>query len=334
MFRLAVSVSKMSDDWSLATRLYKAMSKTGPICTTISVFLAVSLLLITPFVTFSAQQYCLFTALCLVFDHVLQVTYFVAVLAIDIRRLELEDLLQRSTQLDLNQSNKYHALKPLGSGSILSSVLFHSSHGEDASFKRMLGQYLLKIKLPIFSTVKQTVFALIFMLALVFKWTDGIQYHWITSLDTVRELQLADNLSLNAFKYPNFDAFSNKRGFVTELSLVFRGLTSQKRNSFIIAMSEPTIAVLKSALPSSPSDSTTTPTLKFGMGSTYRFDIFFVLEFFSFLMFVLFGASAILKTAIDEDGLRFGRIDQGPFLGHCENLCFFLSVRRFGWYGS
>ena len=55
--------------------------------------------LVSPWVA----DFCVFAAVTLVFDLVFHLTFFVAVLSVDVQRMELSDSLERE---DLNQSNK------------------------------------------------------------------------------------------------------------------------------------------------------------------------------------------------------------------------------------
>lgn len=131
VFRLIKAVSLTPPESHPSARLSTAASCLDQSIKIVAIDTTVLLALCLPFFSVSQQikQICLFSALCLVLDLLMHVTYFMAILSVDLRRLELEDLITTDSTTsglspDLPFGNKLS--KSLGSHYFyLKHMVFH-----------------------------------------------------------------------------------------------------------------------------------------------------------------------------------------------------------------
>ncbi|KAJ1570078.1 hypothetical protein HK096_002720 [Nowakowskiella sp. JEL0078] len=104
IYLLTNSVVTTSMDLLVKERVGLGLSKVG-VQMTLSLTTETSILLAGSLINIPAlQEFCLFAVVSIMMDFFLQITFFVAVLAIDIRRLELSDLHK------LNPKNLFHGM--------------------------------------------------------------------------------------------------------------------------------------------------------------------------------------------------------------------------------
>ncbi|GMM27317.1 hypothetical protein DAMA08_000330 [Martiniozyma asiatica (nom. inval.)] len=278
-FNLIINVTKISDELDMISRIFQGYCNSIPLAVSIvawTCFLLLKAGLVAP--SPYTKQYCLFTMLCLFFDLFLHSTFFITILSVDLKRLELEDLLHKSRQNDQNyQNNENLAIKHMESfknhRSMIGPLFLDEFNfeGFDLSYRHILGQFLLKVKLPIFNTLKPTL-AIIFPLSLyiIIFWTNAIT---ISTYDNV------------------LDIFPNKRGFVAEL------MKLSNYKNLIITTYDPII------IPNNVNQH----------GVIYKFDLFFIIEFFSFLLFVCSSSILALKLSIDESVTNYASLSVSDF---------------------
>ncbi|OWB70779.1 hypothetical protein B5S31_g458 [[Candida] boidinii] len=207
MFRLVAQVSKTSEELSLSSRLTSSFIKSGITSsniTLISIFICI--FIISPFVGKLSKEFCCFASLAVLIDQFLHLTYFTAVLSVDIRRLELEDFLQKTNNngkihdedtfnemsnnnnnnnsnndisniqralhgdIEYSSGNNYKKLNSSNSSSFFSEF---DSNG-NISFKKLIYKHLLRIKLPLFNSIYSTIIFISILLFYILQWTDGL----------------------------------------------------------------------------------------------------------------------------------------------------------------
>ncbi|OUM52128.1 hypothetical protein BVG19_g1286 [[Candida] boidinii] len=225
MFRLVTQVSKTSEELSLSSRLTSSFIKSGITSsniTLISIFICT--FIISPFVGNLSKEFCCFTSLAVLIDHFLHLTYFTAVLSVDIRRLELEDFLQKSNNnskiydddafngnnntnndmtniqralhgdVDYSSANNYKKLNSSNSSSFFSEF---DSNG-NISFKKLIYKHLLRIKLPLFNSIYSTIVFISILIFYILQWTDGLNSFDIDrSLSQFNQTNIVDKISSN-----------------------------------------------------------------------------------------------------------------------------------------
>lgn len=105
VFRLVKAVSSTPPENHPSVRMSSAI---GCLQQTIKVVLRDSSILLAPCLPIfgassQVKHICLFAALCLIIDLLMHVTYFVAILSVDLRRLELEDLITTDNAISKHQ---------------------------------------------------------------------------------------------------------------------------------------------------------------------------------------------------------------------------------------
>lgn len=252
MFRLLAAVSKLKDSIFIPLKFASVISQSNITSTTIVGLDLLILLLIVPFVSDSAQQFCVFAAIALVIDHALHLTYFTAVLSVDIRRLELEDLLERSRKsaseednnlaqsnngtgyyTSLNSSNNSVMMKPNFASSYSSSWLSAAFAGSPSqaykysrttSFRHVIGQYMLRAKLPFSSTVTSSI---LMLAVLVF-----VNINWVANGISFNVFELigwgatgANNALFNATSSSSSSSSSSSNGTISLINTLAKNVT-------------------------------------------------------------------------------------------------------------
>lgn len=90
------AVMDTPDELPTVVRIANALGEVG-FLSTVAVATDVGLLVIVAHFSVPAvREFCAFAAIALVMDFILHLTYFLAVLSVDVRRLELQDFLERT----------------------------------------------------------------------------------------------------------------------------------------------------------------------------------------------------------------------------------------------
>ncbi|KAG7720608.1 hypothetical protein KL949_001866 [Ogataea haglerorum] len=296
-FRLLVATSRTSDEISVSTRICKSALSSHPLSTTVVLADIALLVLASPFLSELARKHVLFTSLALLFDHLMHITYFTTIVGIDVRRLELQDLLQRSNRHDASQDQEMQ-MRPLGSGSIFSSALLgpqnNRTHG--LSLWTTARQYLFKVKLPLFKSLRSSVAVVLVVFLLISKWTCGVNCRIPL---TFTSLQSAVNSSVEALQSMSLEFFPDKKVLAAELLQLYSRNANTQKKQFIVSVLDPTVVLSKDA-----AQPFAEPLLiGSDQGIVFNFDMLYILEFLSCLTFVVSSAPLILRYFLAKDGI-------------------------------
>ncbi|KAK9465533.1 sterol-sensing domain of SREBP cleavage-activation-domain-containing protein [Lipomyces arxii] len=116
MFRLVNSLSYTAPEQPATVRIGTALGKVG-FLSSVSVGVNVCLLFVAMLLCAApVRQFCFFSIVAIVIDFFLHMTYFMAVLSIDVRRLELEDLIStsRTPSIETDDSDEEEELIKVG----------------------------------------------------------------------------------------------------------------------------------------------------------------------------------------------------------------------------
>ncbi|KAK0252344.1 hypothetical protein LTS09_012462 [Friedmanniomyces endolithicus] len=106
MFRLINAVLAYPATMATDQRIANALGDVGPVSVATAAQNLIILSLLATFVSPGVAAFCIFACIATLFDAFLLLTFFVAVLNVDIRRLELQDALARSNQHKRRASRK------------------------------------------------------------------------------------------------------------------------------------------------------------------------------------------------------------------------------------
>ncbi|KAK0333115.1 hypothetical protein LTR59_017578 [Friedmanniomyces endolithicus] len=106
MFRLINAVLAYPATMATDQRIANALGDVGPVSVATAAQNLIILSLLATFVSPGVAAFCIFACIATLFDAFLLLTFFVAVLNVDIRRLELQDALARSNQHKRKASRK------------------------------------------------------------------------------------------------------------------------------------------------------------------------------------------------------------------------------------
>ncbi|KAG7902709.1 hypothetical protein KL935_001617 [Ogataea polymorpha] len=296
-FRLVVATSRTSDEMSVSTRICKAALSSHPLSTTIVLVDSALLVLTLPFLCELARKHVLFTLLALMFDHLLHITYFTTIVGIDIRRLELQDLLQRSNKHE-GSSDQEMQMRPLGSGYIFSSALLgpQNNRNHGVSLWTTARQYLYRVKLPLFKSLRSSVAVALVVFLLTFKWTCGVNCHFP---QTFTSMQSPANASVEALQSMSLNFFPDKKVLAAELLELHSRNSNTQKNQFTVFILDPTVVLAKDAVQPFAEPRI----IGFDQGVIFNFDMLYILEFLSCLTFVMSSAPLILKYFLAKDGI-------------------------------
>ncbi|KFY12121.1 hypothetical protein V492_04062, partial [Pseudogymnoascus sp. VKM F-4246] len=119
MFRLVNAVIITPSQSKTSSRIAEALGQTGPIALAGVGQDLLILYILSKAVAPGVAAFCIFAAVALIFDYVLLLTFFVAVLSVDVRRTELSDSLETVK----SQRKKLGAAKPKSKNAWLDAVL-------------------------------------------------------------------------------------------------------------------------------------------------------------------------------------------------------------------
>ncbi|CBX92415.1 hypothetical protein LEMA_P051210.1 [Plenodomus lingam JN3] len=149
IFRLINVVLETAPEMPPPQRIGHAIGQIGHLSTAIAFQNIAGLYLLSRYVTPWVADFCIFTAVTLVFDFVFHLTFFVAVLSVDVQRMELSDSLERlahsqATKKKHTEQQSWLARLPtstrfagsIGSFSVILALNWHylNSNGKKLSF--------------------------------------------------------------------------------------------------------------------------------------------------------------------------------------------------------
>ncbi|GMM32946.1 hypothetical protein DASC09_002710 [Saccharomycopsis crataegensis] len=384
MFRLISTISNLKDSIFVPTKFSSLVSKSH---ITSSIIVAVDLLIlifITPFVSDSARQFCVFASIALIIDHLLHLTFFTAVLSVDIRRLELEDLLEKSRDDALSMqgnnglaTSKFLMKSKFKFTSFLSSAFPSSStqRSASASVRHVLAQFLLKIKLPFSTSITSSIIMVMCIVIITIRWiTEGITFNLVhliglgissnnnniigannlstsdsiisflkdfpitTSTSSIEEQnvdiykQQIDKLQKRLNSDPKFprSLFMNEKVLGMSISNLLGSYEDTIFQRFLkgsldnmelkIFVEEPSYAGQKSKFGDlqTLSDFSLSDYVDNIPAATYKFNIYYLLEFLASLAFMLAVSAIIIKYCLRADSLAISSYDDG--MGELQRL--------------
>lgn len=107
MFRLINAVLATPAEQPTTTRIATALGEVGFLSTVAVATDLVILCVIGYFSVPAVREFCTFAGVALIMDFILHLTYFLAVLSVDVRRLELQDSLDR---MNLSENDRPHEI--------------------------------------------------------------------------------------------------------------------------------------------------------------------------------------------------------------------------------
>ncbi len=375
MFRLVNAVSLTPGEKSISLRLSLSFQQIGFKSTLVVLTDIIILMILYPFANLQTKQFCIFATIALIVDHILHLTYFAAVLSVDIRRLELEDLL-RSSEFDSTNNNSNNSITVIDNNgndnsnnnnhnhhnhnnsnninliikenkrlynkqSLSTHALLFSSNNSSGNrsstssslLNHLLGQILMKIKMPFTTSILGSLTMIAFLILINFKYLESsgsgsnsrFNNLWNHD-DSVNNLSNLDSSSSstdiigNSIPTTNFNDFNEFNEFPFFLggqplglnALLYPNISTnikKKKFKIIASVEEPTVIIISQSLNKSQNDSssavTKPPVIDFALSTTYHFDTYYILEFLASLVFILSLTSVILKcilpTSTDDD---------------------------------
>lgn len=261
--RLILFFSDFATDISFIARVKNTINRSFPISTNFNLVVLV-ILNICRFFTHSecSRLYCSFSSLCIIFNYFLTYTYTLAILIVDMNNVELQDLIQNSEKVNEDMNESD---SDLGNMIALNDNGKNSGYfGSDKKFIHLTRNYLTT-RFLLFN-----VFCLLAIIPIVFQWTEGVS----------SQLPYENNNLL--------DIFINKRGFAYELLALNNNI-----NNVSLEISSPVLLSTQTEVTLAEHKSAIT------ISSTY--DVFYFLEFISFLIFAVSILALMLKLLIDSE---------------------------------
>lgn len=120
MFRLINAVLATPAEQPTTTRIATALGEVGFLSTVAVATDLVLLCIIGHFSVPAVREFCTFAGVALIMDFILHLTYFLAVLSVDVRRLELQDSLDR---MSLSENDYPEEIVPELPGSLTNFLL-------------------------------------------------------------------------------------------------------------------------------------------------------------------------------------------------------------------
>ena len=105
MFRLINAVFAMPAEQSTAQRISGALGEVGFLSSIAVATDLIMLVIIARISVPAVHEFCLFAGVALLVDFILHMTFFLAVLSVDVRRLELQDSLDKLMTLNSNEDD-------------------------------------------------------------------------------------------------------------------------------------------------------------------------------------------------------------------------------------
>lgn len=286
--RLINSTIKTPEESSTFFRISKALSKSGIHSTLIVLTNLFILLIIQPFLVSNTKKFCLFVSIALIIDHLLHLTFFTAVLSIDITRSELVDLLNQKNTSKLGFLSRFFNIKGYNSNKKRNDLFSLETDSKGVPF---LKKFYKNFKLPIQTTISSYTVISLFLIGTNLRWSmDSINFPNdlmnTSSLTAVLPTLPTTNNGINKEKLENdLSLFLDKKSFNDE---IFKLLNIKNSNSIktLIHIFNPNIGFFsKFNIPMKflPNDEE----YFFNSSFIYKFDIYYLLEFLASLVFVL-----------------------------------------------
>ncbi|OLL26695.1 Sterol regulatory element-binding protein cleavage-activating protein [Neolecta irregularis DAH-3] len=124
VFRLANSVSTSPMEHPVSQRIARGLGDTGFVSFSVVLFNITFLVCLSLITHPAIREFCVFTSIALAIDFTVHLTYFLAILAIDIRRYELQDLIQQSPFAETSPAIMGHSPHTLKDA--LSQYIYHA----------------------------------------------------------------------------------------------------------------------------------------------------------------------------------------------------------------
>lgn len=267
MFRLVQSIPNAQKELSIQHKLSDALTKRGLTSTLTILRDCLIFWVIYPYVSNETQKFLFFVSLALIIDHVLHLTYFASILSIDLHRLELTDLLDNE-----DESESWTNKNPIKKSYHIEGV--HLS--DQPKWMMTVKRYFTKYR-SIYNKFKITTLILVILNA---RWSnDSLSKSKIGTTNEARESSEFIERSLVNFLYEN--------GFNEEIL----SLVNSSKEKILINVKSPKLFVL--------ADNNTFGgdqfPAYFNTNISYKFDIYYVLEFLTLLIFILSIASIVLR---------------------------------------
>lgn len=126
MFRLINAVLSTPAEYPGTKRIATALGEVG-FLSFVAVVTDLGILGLLAQISFPAvREFCLFAAVALIMDFIFHMTFFLAVLSVDVRRLELQDSLDRLNSLNFNDDfdEEIDLMEPIEKSNGISDFLF------------------------------------------------------------------------------------------------------------------------------------------------------------------------------------------------------------------
>lgn len=308
MFRLVTSLSQTPGESAVSYRLAKALSDCGLTSTLIVICDLAIMAIIYPIVVPNTKQFCMFASIALIIDHVLHLTYFAAVLSVDIHRLELNELLNSETALKVHEKKSwlFSLLSTKRRISLVDSLDAEQGSIDKIPFLHKLRDFILKIKLPFSTTVTGSLVMVLFLIGTNIRWTDdSIELPFLGQSKSTFGSQsstLHDYPShIQSYAETQYDliCFLDKKSFSTEIFQLLDGAHESHMSKVLISVYNPVVAVY-----GEPRDGTQLSSISFNLNTTYKFDLYYIAEFLTSLAFILSIVLVILRTFAPETSVE------------------------------
>lgn len=307
MFRLVTSIAGTPGESAVSYRLAKALSDCGLTSTLIVLCDLTIMAIIYPIVVPNTKQFCIFASIALIIDHILHLTYFAAVLSIDIHRVELNELLNSDTALKVHEKKSwlFSLLSTKRPVSLADALDAEQGSIQKVPFLHKLRDFIMKIKLPFSTTVTGSLVMVLFLIGTNIRWTDDtIELpFWRQSKSAFGgHLSVPDDYPshIQSYAETQYDlvCFLDKKSFSTEIFQLLSGHQTHM-SKVLISVYNPVIAIY-----GEPRDGTTLSSISFNLNTTYKFDLYYIAEFLTSLAFILSIVLLILRTFAPETSIE------------------------------
>ncbi|ONH69636.1 Sterol regulatory element-binding protein cleavage-activating protein [Cyberlindnera fabianii] len=273
MFRLMTTMAKIPGEMSTGYRIIKALEGCGVTSTLVVICDLIFLSLIYPYVVPNSQLFCIFAAFTLIIDHILHLTFFVSVLSIDVHRTELSELIDGTGKKKNSWVKMFYHSEGLSLDGIHGRVI------EEESFFKTVLTYMDKISLPFSTTATGSIIAMIFFLCTNYRWMGS-------TLSSPHK---------GVSKATEITAVLDKRVFRGVITTLLESEQLDHVSDLLVSVGRPDIAFQGDTAGQLPD--------KFSLSTSYRFDIYYILEFLTLLVVILSLSLIALKhfTATQDD---------------------------------
>lgn len=305
MFRLVTTLSETPGELSISYRISKALSDCGITSTLIVLCDLAILAVIYPIVVPNTKQFCIFASFALIIDHTLHLTYFTAVLSIDTHRLELDDLLNNDSNFQSSDDKRwfFSLFNTKRNTNLVASLTDDQCNVSFTSVKAKLKDVIMRIKLPFSTTVTGTIVMILFLIGTNIRWTDdslkfplvGHPQSYIGTHPSPSSNEFSSHIQSYAETQYDLLCFLDKKSFSTEIFKLLEKSNQKDFSKVLISVYNPTVA-----LHGASNDPETSFQIPFNLNTTYKFDLYYILEFLTSLAFILSIALMVLRSFAPE----------------------------------